>query len=438
MTNQAKLNLSPLAGMAEWLPSEQIEFEKFKNLIRETYALYGFSPIETPVLERQEILLAKAGGETEKQIYQFAKGDSLLAMRFDLTVPLARYVANYQNDLVFPFRRQAMERVYRGERAQRGRFREFYQADADIIGRETLDLRYDAEIISLIAATFGRLNLGAFLIRINNRKLVSGFLQAMKIMDAAEVLQILDKAEKIGEKKMRQELSLLRLDGLEIRKIMQFAQIRGDISSVVQALLRLDLANETFSQGIEELQTVAQILPSLGVPADSYTFDCSIIRGLDYYTGTIFETKIVDAPALGSVCSGGRYENLVGNFAKTKMPGVGMSIGLTRLFFQLKEMGWFDFTQKTISQIVVLPLTQNLAEVLKIAAQLRENDIATEVYLQEAGLKKKLKYANDLGILFALFVGDDELATQTVVLKNMLTGEQENLKLAQVINRFNA
>lgn len=430
--NPTKINLAPLAGMAEWLPSEQIEFEKLKNLIGETYALYGFTPIETPVLERQEVLLAKAGGETEKQIYQFAKGDHLLAMRFDLTVPLARYVAQYQNSLVFPFRRQAIDRVYRGERAQHGRFREFYQADADIVGRGSLDLRYDAEIISLVATTFARLNLGQFLIRINNRKIITGFLQAMKIMDSETVIQLLDKAEKIGEKKMREELSLLRLDGLEIRKILQFAHIRGEIKLVIQDLLRLDLANETFSQGIEELQTVAQALSALGVPADNYTFDCSIIRGLDYYTGTIFETKILNAPNLGSVCSGGRYENLVGNFAKTKMPGVGMSIGLTRLFFQLKEMGWLACQQKAISQIVVLPLTQDLPAVLKIATQLRQHQIATEVYLQDCSFKKKMQYADDLGVPYSLIVGDDELASQTVVLKDMTTGEQENLKLPQV------
>ncbi len=434
--NKAMINLSPLAGMAEWLPAEQIEFEKWKEVVSQTYALSGFSKIETPILERQEVILAKAGGETEKQIYSFNKGDSALALRFDLTVPLARYAANYQNDLVFPFRRQAIGKVYRGERAQHGRFREFYQADADIIGRETLDLAYDAEIISLIAATFVNLNLGDFVIRINNRKIVTGFLTAMKILDQAEVLQILDKAEKIGEKKMRSELSLLRLDGLEIRKILQFAQIRGKIEEVIQALLRLDLIGEMWEAGIAELQKVADLLPSLGIAEKNYTFDCSIIRGLDYYTGTIFETQLIAAPNLGSVCSGGRYDNLVGNFSKVKMPGVGMSIGLTRLFFQLKEMGWFNFEKKTLSQVVILPLTENLSYVLAVAAKLRQAGIATEVYLQEAGMKKKMKYAADLGVSYSIVIGDDEISAEKIMLKNMQTGEQKLLSVEQVTNNL--
>ncbi len=436
MTIRKNINLTPLAGMAEWLPSEQLEFEKWKTLVSETYALYGFSPIETPVLERQEVIVAKAGGETEKQIYNFTKGNTELALRFDLTVPLARYVANYQNALVFPFRRQAIGKVYRGERAQHGRFREFYQADADIIGRESLDWRYDAEILSLVSATFEKLNLGEFVIRINNRKIVTGFLMAMKIMDQGEVLAILDKAEKIGEKRMRAELEILRLDGLEIRKILQFAKIRGDIKTVVQDLLRLDLENQDLNEGIEELEQVAQALVGLGVDAKHYQFDCSIIRGLDYYTGTIFETQLLDAPELGSVCSGGRYDNLVGNFSQTKMPGVGMSIGLTRLFFALKEKGWFEFKRKTISQTIIVPMTENWDYVWQVAAQLRAAGIATEVYLQAAGMKKKMKYVNDLGVPYCVIIGDDEIAAKKVTLKNMETGAQLLLTIGQTMDYF--
>lgn len=431
-----KINVQPLAGMAEYLPNEQIEFERWKKIIDETYAQFGFTKIETPVLERQEVILAKAGGETEKQIYRLTKGEAELALRFDLTVPLARYVAAHQNELTFPFRRRAIDKVYRGERAQRGRFREFYQADADIIGRDTLDLKYDSEVISLVAATFARLNFGEFKIRINNRKILTGFLAAMKIMDSAEVIAILDKADKIGEKKMRAELSLLRLDGLEIRKIVQFAQIRGTLAEVTQALLRLDLNNEEFETGIQELEAVGALLPALGVAAENYEFDCAIVRGLDYYTGTIFETKLVEAPELGSICSGGRYENLVGNLAKTKMPGVGMSIGLTRLFFQLQDIGWFEAKQKTLSQVVVLPLTENWEAVLQVAAQLRAAGVATEVYLQPAGMKKKMKYADDLGVPYSLVLGDDEIEKNKVMLKTMATGEQNLLSVRQAIDKI--
>ncbi len=432
------INLLPLGGMAEWSPAEQLEFERWKKIIDETYALYGFSKIETPILEREEVLLAKAGGETEKQIYRFKKGDADIALRFDLTVPLARYVALHQNELQFPFRRRTIGQVYRGERAQRGRFREFYQADADIIGRETLDWQYDAEVIGLIAATFSRLAIGDFLISINNRKILLGFLQALKIPDEAEVMQLLDKADKIGEKKMRAELSLLRLNALEIRKIVQFAQIRGSLTEVIQSLLRLDLDNPTFNQGLAELEAVGKLLPALGLSEDNYQFDCAIIRGLDYYTGTIFETKLKEAPELGSVCSGGRYDNLVGSFAKTKMPGVGMSIGLTRLFFQLKELNYFPLTQKTESQVIILPLTTDLPAVLRAATALRAAQIKTEIYLQTAGMKKKMKYAADLNIPYSLIIGDEEIAQNKVAFKNMQTGEQKLLSLRQVMAEINA
>ncbi len=428
-----KINLSPLAGMAEWLPGEQLEFDRLKKIISDTYALYGFSMVETPILERAEVLLAKAGGETEKQIYRFNKGETDLAMRFDLTVPLARYVANYQNELTFPFRRQAVGKVYRGERAQKGRYREFYQADADIVGRGSLAIEYDGEIISLIAATMENLALGEFVIRINNRKIISGFMEAMKILDMGEVLGILDKAEKIGVKKLKEELGYLRLNAFEVRKIVDFAQIRGSLEQVVQALLRLDIENETFISGVSELETVGRTLAALGVRQENYIFDTAIIRGLDYYTGTIFETILTGAASMGSVCSGGRYENLVGNFAKVKMPGVGMSIGLTRFFYQLKELGLWQVREKTVSQVVILPLGEDNSWALQVAAGLRAAGVACEVYLAQASLKKKMKYADDLAVPYSIIIGEDELREKKMMLRRMSDGQQQLLSLEQVL-----
>lgn len=429
-----KYNLTPLAGMAEFTPAQQLIFENWKQTVANTYRLFGFTPIETPVLERTAILLAKAGGETEKQIYRFKKGDSDLAMRFDLTVPLARYVALHQSDLQFPFRRLAIGKVYRGERAQTGRYREFYQADADIIGRGKLDLSYDSEIISLMATTIGRLNLGEFTIFINNRKLVMGFLQALKIMDSDKVLHLLDGSEKMSESALKKELSLLRLDTFEIRKLLSFAKLQGSFDHFIGELENLEVSGALFRAGIDELSQVETGLKALGVDPNCYRYHAGIIRGLDYYTGTVFETKLNQATQLGSICSGGRYENLVGGFASEKMPGVGTSIGLTRLFSQVLHLGIINPEQKTCSQIVVLPFTGDISSTLAITKQLRSAQIPSEVYLQNASIKKKMKYAGDLGVKFALIVGDDELASGELTLKNMHTGEQLKLNLPSIID----
>lgn len=429
-----KYNLMPLAGMAEFSPAEQLLFEEWKEIITGNYRLFGFTPIETPVLERAEILLAKAGGETEKQIYRFKKGESDLAMRFDHTVPLARYVAANQSKLQFPFRRLAIGKVYRGERSQAGRFREFYQADADIIGRRELDLTYDAEIISLIATTIAKLNLGKFIININNRKLVMGFLQALKVMDKDQVLHLLDSSEKISESQLKKELSLLRLDTFEVRQLLKFSRLKGEFTQVLSELANFDLNNTQFNQGLQELTAVHQHLQNLGVDEKLYCLNLSIIRGLDYYTGVVFETKLVDAPGLGSICGGGRYDNLVGGFSQEKMPGVGMSIGITRLFSQALSLGLLKPKRKTCSQVVVLPLSGDLPAALKIVQQLRKVKIASEIYLQPAGIKKQLKYAGDLGVHFALLLGDDEINSGKLSLKNLDTGEQLSLNLAATID----
>lgn len=429
-----KYNLAPLAGMAEFSPAEQLLFEEWKEIVINSYRLFGFTPIETPVLERAEILLAKAGGETEKQIYRFKKGETDLAMRFDHTVPLARYVAAKQSQLQFPFRRLAIGKVYRGERSQAGRFREFYQADADIIGRRELDLAYDAEIISLIAHTIAKLNLGKFIININHRRLVMGFLRALKVMDEDKVLHLLDSSEKISEGELKKELSLLRLDTFEIRQLLKFSRLKGEFSQVLAELANFDLANEQFNRGVQELSELHQHLKNLQVDESAYCLNLGIIRGLDYYTGVVFETKLTDTPALGSICGGGRYDNLVGGFAKEKMPGVGMSIGLTRLFSQALSLGLIKPARHTCSQVIVLPFTGDLSAALGIVGQLRDHDIATEIYLQPAGIKKQLKYAGELGAQFALLLGDDEISSGKLSLKNLDTGEQLSLNLKAVID----
>jgi histidyl-tRNA synthetase len=434
MMKEQKFNLQPLTGMVEFSPSQQLIFEHWKRVIEDTYSLCGFTMVETPILERSEILLAKAGGETEKQIYRFNKGDTDLALRFDLTVPLARFVAARQNELVFPFRRQAMGKVYRGEKPQKGRYREFYQADADIIGRGELDFKYDAEVIGLAVETIKKLRLGEFQVQISNRKLVMGLLASMKVMDEEAVMHLLDKAEKIGEKKLKEELKLLRLDTFEARKVKEFIQIEGKFEDFYQGLARLNIENEIFDQGLRELGEVAEALKNLGVEENNYTFNTGIIRGLDYYTGTVFETKVLGVKKLGSVCSGGRYDNLVKKFAKEKMVGVGMSIGLTRLFALALELGLVKEQSKTVSEVVILPFTTKVGAVLAAAGQLRQAGMATEVYLQETNLKKKLKYANDLGVKWAVIIGDNELEEKKMTLKNMKTGEQQVLSLAQLID----
>ena len=429
-----KLNLQPLSGMPEWPPAAQLIFERWKQTVRDSYSLFGYTPLETATIERSEVLMAKVGASTGKQIYRFAKGETQLALRFDLTVPLARFVALHQNELTFPFRRQAIGRVFRGERAQMGRFREFYQADADIIGRGSLSLQADAEILSLAVETVRRLQLGNFQLQISNRKIVMGFLSALKVMDQKAIIQLLDDADKIGPKKLQAELKLLRLDTFEIRKIVKFAQIRGNFHQVSQALLRLDVDNALFNEGLEELHQLSQQLEALRLDPTEYQFNLGIIRGLDYYTGMIYETILLDHPSLGSICSGGRYDNLVGNYGKTKMPGVGCSIGLTRLFAQALEAGLLSLEQKTVSQVVVIPLTEQLDHLHDIVSALRQSGIPTDVYLETGGMKKALKYAASLGVPYALIIGDDELTQKKLSLKNLVTGDQESLNLAQVIN----
>ncbi len=420
--------------MPEWTPAQQIVFEDWKRRVSEVYRLYGYTFLETPAMERSEVLAAKTGAQTQKQIYRIAKDGASTSLRFDLTVPLARYVSAHQSDLPFPFRRQAIGKVWRGERAQKGRFREFYQADADIIGREKLSLTADAEILAMVADAIEALCLGDFQLQISNRKVVIGFLDSLKVMDKAQVIQLLDDADKMSAAKLRQELELLRLDVFEIRKILKFASIRGDWDRASQELLALDYGNEEFNQGLDELGQLDRALRAFGLDPRMYQYNFGIIRGLDYYTGMIYETKLVEHPEIGSISSGGRYDNLVGAFSHTKYPGVGCSIGLTRLFSQAVAADLVDIRQTTVSQVCVLPFVEELEKVATVVRALRQSGIATELYLEGGGLTKSLRAAAKLGVPYVLIIGGDELAAHRLTLKNMSTGEQESLNLAQVID----
>ena len=428
-----KLNLQPLSGMAEWTPGLQAEFERWKQVVAATYSEFGFQTIATPALERREILQAKVGVETQKQIYTLERGGHELGLRFDLTVPLARYVAAHQNELTFPFRRQVIAPVWRGERAQKFRFREFYQADADIIGRGSLASAYDAEIIQVAMTAIERLNLGKFQVQINNRKIVMGFLKAMKVMDEQKVIGLLDDATKIGENKLKEELKLLRLDGFEVRQIMQFIKIAGDWHTYSQGILNLKVESQLIDVGLEELHQLEQHLTAAGVDKSHYAYNTGIIRGLDYYTGLIFETVLPDYPQVGSVGGGGRYDNLTSKFATTKMPGVGASLGLTRLFAQMVELGVVKANTDE-APVVVVPMTDNWEWVQTIAAALRQSGVLTDIYWQSPAVGKALKYADGLGARWALLLGENELASHLLTLKDLESGQQLQLNLAQVID----
>lgn len=426
---------STLPGFMELLPKDQILFNKIKDTIRKTYESFGFIPIDTPLIERSEILLAKGGGETEKQIYRFTKGDTDMALRFDLTVPLARYVAQHFPNLTFPYRRYHIGKVYRGEKSQRGRFREFYQCDVDIIGNGKLSVVYDAEIPSIIYATFRNLGFEDFTVKINNRKVLNGFFASLNISSTADVLRSIDKLEKIGDRGVRAELKELGLPESTVDKILSFIKIQGSDGEKLEALKALDIANEIFREGIEELETVIDYVKSFGVPEKNYMIDLTIARGLDYYTGTVYETFLDDYPEIGSVCSGGRYDNLAEFYTTQKLPGVGISIGLTRLFYQLKEAGLLEGdAPSTLTKVLVVPMDETCNEYsIKVANILREEGIVSEVHFEEAKVGKKLNYANKLDIPYVILIGEDEIRRQMVSLKDMKTGDQELITIEEAI-----
>ncbi len=423
-----KVEPRTLAGFMELLPNEQILFNQIKETIEKTYKKFGFLPIDTPVVELAEILLAKAGGETEKQIYRFQKGDTDLALRFDLTVPLAKYVAKNYGNLSFPFRRYQIGKVYRGERAQKGRYREFYQCDIDIIGDGELGLINDAEIPSIIYTIFRELGFKDFTIRINNRRILNGIFESINQKEnSEEILRIIDKIEKIGKDSVIEEFEKLGLSKEQIQKIIGFIEIQGTSDEKIEKLENLGIQNETFNQGVKELKTVIENVRLFGVPEANFNVDLTIARGLDYYTGTVYETFLNDYRELGSVCSGGRYENLAEYYTNKNLPGVGVSIGLTRLFSKLNELNVIKANKKSVAEILIIPMVEDLKEPIKLATKLRNAGINTEIYLNEKKIKAKFKYADKLEIPYVIVIGEDEVKENVVTIKNMKTGEEEKV-----------
>ena len=436
-----KLKPRTLSGFMELLPQPQQQMERMMELLRRTYALYGFTPLDTPVIESSEVLLAKGGGDTEKQIYRFTKGDADLSLRFDLTVPLAKYVALHYNDLAFPFRRYQIGKVYRGERAQRGRFREFYQADIDVIGDGKLDITNEAEIPAIIYQTFTALGLRRFQIRVNNRKILNGF-YAMQGLSAkcADIMRTVDKLDKIGAEKVRVCLTdECCLSPEQAREILSFIAITGSNEEVLTALGTYAGRNEVFDQGLEELHTVVKYLAAFGVPEENFAVDLTIARGLDYYTGTVYETTLLDHPEIGSVCSGGRYDNLAEYYTDKQLPGVGISIGLTRLFYVLGEQGMLNPDLPTApADVLVLPMTDDLAPAIALSTALRSAGIRTQLYTEAKKFKAKMNYADKLAIPYVIFLGDDEIAQNVVSCKDMASGEQTKLGFDETLARIRA
>ena len=416
-----------LSGFMELLPGKQAQMERMMSILRETYALYGFAALDTPVIEDAQILLAKGGGETEKQIYRFTKGDSDLAMRFDLTVPLAKYVALHYNDLAFPFRRYQIGKVYRGERAQRGRFREFYQADIDIIGDGKLDILNEAEIPSIIYNIFNRFGLKRFQIRVNNRKILNGFYAMLDLGEkSGDIMRTVDKLDKIGTEKVKGLLlSECGVEESAADEILKFIAITGTNAEVITALEGYVGRNETFDLGLSELKAVCENLGAFGVPEENFAVDLTIARGLDYYTGTVYETTLLDHPEIGSVCSGGRYDNLAGYYTTQSLPGVGISIGLTRLFYVLDEQGLLNGEVNTCAcDALVIPMTGSPAAAIALSTELRSQGIRVQLYGEQKKFKQKMTYANKLGVPYIVLLGDDEIAQGKCSVKDMRSGEQ--------------
>jgi histidyl-tRNA synthetase len=433
----AKQKPRTLSGFMELLPEKQVQFDRMLALLRQSYSLYGFTPLDTPIVEASEVLLAKAGGETEKQIYRFTKGDTDLSLRFDLTVPLAKYVALHYADLSFPFRRFQIGKVYRGERAQRGRFREFYQADIDIIGDGKLDIANEAEIPSIIYKTFTALGLKRFQIRVNNRKILNGFYAMLGLTEqSADVMRTVDKLDKIGSDQVREMLvsDEIGISEAAADEILKFIAIRGSNQEVLSALEGYRGRHELFDLGLDELNTVVKYLAAFGVPENHFAVDLTIARGLDYYTGTVYETTMLDHPEIGSICSGGRYDNLAEYYTDKQLPGVGISIGLTRLFFVLEDQGYLNDQMLTApTDVLILPMTNDLAPAISFATQLRDAGVRAQLYTEQKKFKQKMSYADKLGAPYVAFLGEDEVKAQSVSIKDMATGQQQTLGTGEAV-----
>ena len=423
----AQIRPHTLSGFMELLPAPQAQMEAIMDILRKTYSLYGFCALDTPAIEAADVLLAKGGGETEKQIYRFQKGDSDLALRFDLTVPLAKYVALHYNELSFPFRRYQIGKVYRGERAQRGRFREFYQADIDIIGDGKLSITNEAEIPSIIYKTFSTLGLRRFQIRVNNRKILNGFYAMLGLSEkSGDIMRTVDKLDKIGAEKVRTLLvDECGVDEGKADEILKFIAIRGTNEEVLAALAQYRGRNEVFDAGLDELSAVAKLLGAFGVPEENFAVDLTIARGLDYYTGTVYETTLLDHPEIGSVCSGGRYDNLAEYYTDRPLPGVGISIGLTRLFYVLSEQGMLNEARADApADVMIVPMTDDLEPSVRLATSLRGRGIRVQLYTEQKKFKAKIQYADKLHIPYVIFLGEDEVNAGTVSLKDLRSGEQ--------------
>ena len=438
----AKVQPRTLSGFMELLPGRQIQFDRMAAIIRESFSLYGFTPLDTPLIEASDVLLAKGGGETEKQIYRFNKGDSDLSLRFDLTVPLAKYVAlNYAN-LAFPFRRFQIGKVYRGERAQRGRFREFYQADIDIIGDGKLDISNDAEIPAIIYRTFTSLGLRRFQIRVNNRKILNGFYAMLDLTrKSSDIMRTVDKLEKIGEKSVRDLLTApeIGLSDEQAAEILRFIEIKGSNSEILASLEQYRGRNEKFDEGLDELGTMVKNLAAFGVPEANFALDLTIARGLDYYTGTVYETTMLDHPEIGSICSGGRFDNLAEYYTERQLPGVGISIGLTRLFFVLEDQGYLNEQLNTApADVLILPMTEDMAPAISLATSLRSANVRTQIYGEQKKFKQKMSYADKLAVPYVIFLGEDEIKDGAAAVKNMRTGEQVKLPVAEAVAAIQA
>lgn len=442
MADSPRVTPRIMSGFMELLPEDQLAFNAMYDTIRKTYELFGFAPIETPAIELSEVLFAKGGGETEKQIYEITRGNTKMALHFDLTVPLARYVAQHEGDLTFPFRRYQMQKVWRAERAQRGRFREFYQCDIDVIG--SYEPTTDAEIPSVIYAVFKALGFDRFTIRVNNRKVLNGFFEAIGAADkATDVLRTVDKIDKIGPQEVGALLEELGLSKTQASQVLQFVQLKGDSEEILAQLATIQPRSEMFDEGVKELAELYSLMGDLRVPRQNVAIDLSIARGLDYYTGTVYETVLDDYPQIGSVCSGGRYDDLAGYYTETDLPGVGISIGLTRLFYQLKEAGLVESRAKTPAQVLVLSMNDTgRSRALEVGSILREAGVPAQVFYERTrdtsegakpyGMKQMMRYANRIGVPFVAIIGDDELVNQTVTVKNLHSGTQQTIPAADI------
>lgn len=434
MNLQSRVIPRTLSGFMELQPTKQVLFNQMKEKIQKSYERFGFLPLDTPVLELSEVLLAKAGGETEKQIYRFTKGDADLSMRFDLTVPLAKYVAQNYGSLQFPFRRYQIGKVYRGERPQKGRFREFYQADIDIIGDGELSLLNDAEIPSIIYTTFKELGFDNFTIHINNRKILNGFFEFLQLSkNSIDIMRIIDKLEKIGKDNVRSELLELGIKESSVDMILNFISITGDNDGKIMSLEKLDINNDIFKSGVAELKEVIKNIRLFGVPESNFIIDLTIARGLDYYTGTVYETFLNEYKQIGSVCSGGRYDNLAEYYTDKPLPGVGISIGLTRLFYQLNELNLVKTEKESIADVLVISMSSDISPCLPVASKFRTEGINAEIYMNDKKLKAKFKYADKLKIPYVAIIGEDEAKNGTVSLKNLFTGEQNTVSILEAV-----